>query len=272
MEFKLINPASETGFIQTIEFNFEELKKELVQSLEKYQNLVYTDDTIKNAKEDRAGLNKFKEAIENRRKEIKKLCLKPYNDFEVKVKELVSLIDKPILAIDTQIKSFENKQKEAKQKEIKDLYNSLIGDLKELLPLEKIFNQKWLNSTFTLKNVQKELTETINKVNENLKIILDLKLDSDFELQIKDKYLQTLDFGAAMAEKTRLENLCKALKEKENTVIKEKLQPEIQEKKEEINQSSVVNYIKFWAKGTKEQLIALRDFMKNNNIEYGGIN
>ena len=51
MEFKLINPKNENGFIQAIEFNFEELKAELTKGLEKYQNLTFTEETIKDAKE-----------------------------------------------------------------------------------------------------------------------------------------------------------------------------------------------------------------------------
>ncbi len=39
MEFKLINPKNENGFIQAIEFNFEELKAELSTRLENYNNL-----------------------------------------------------------------------------------------------------------------------------------------------------------------------------------------------------------------------------------------
>lgn len=37
MEFKLINPKSESGFIQAVEFNFDELQTELKTSLEKFQ-------------------------------------------------------------------------------------------------------------------------------------------------------------------------------------------------------------------------------------------
>ena len=60
--------------------------------LEKYENLTYTEDAIKTAKEDRSNLNKFKEAIDKRRKEIKKLCLKPYEEFEKRIKEYPSLL------------------------------------------------------------------------------------------------------------------------------------------------------------------------------------
>lgn len=282
MEFKLINPASESGFIQAIEFNFDELKTELSTRLEKYNNLTYTEETIKQAKDDRAGLNKFKEAIETRRKEIKNLCLKPYNDFEAKVKELTGLIDQPILAIDSQIKNFDNQRIEAKRVDITDFFNSAIGDLAEILPLEKIFNQKWLNATYKMTTIEKEIVETIGKVKGNLNIIEDLKLDPDLALQVKDKYLSTLDFGLAMAEKTRLENLKTAFKARE-TIQDEQIHQEevkpvlIDEQTPENNQiitplpTEKIYYKEFFVRGTKAQLIALGEYLKANNIEYGGI-
>jgi hypothetical protein len=281
MEFKLINPKEENGFLSAIEFNFEELKTELTNRLEKYQNLTYTEETVKNAKEDRAGLNKFKEAIETRRKEIKKLCLKPYEDFEAKVKVLTKLIDEPIAAIDTQIKNFDNQRIAAKRQDITDFYNSVIGDLSNILPLDRIFNTKWLNVTTKMSAIEKEIIETIGKVNGNLAVIKDLGLEQDLELQVKDKYLQTLDFGLAMAEKTRLENLKTALKAQENKqdddlhqetekqVVKENLTAE-----NDVIVTPIpvkIHYIEFYAKGTKEQLLKLQSFMKENGIEYGGI-
>lgn len=281
MEFKLINPKNENGFIQAIEFNFEELKAELSTRLENYNNLTYTEKTIKTAKEDRAGLNKFKEAIETRRKEIKKLCLKPYEDFEAKVKELTALIDKPIIAIDTQIKNFDNQRIEAKRIDITDFYNSVIEDMAEILPLEKIFNQKWLNATYKMSNIEREIVEIIGKVNGNLNIINNLKLEPELALQVKDKYLTTLDFGLAMAEKTRLENIRNAINKREITkdkVYKEDVKPVINdEQPAEIEQNITpiqtekIYYREFWVKGTKSQLIALSEYLKSNGIIYGGI-
>lgn len=281
MEFKLINPTEDKGFIQSIEFNFEELKTELTERLEKYQNLTFTEETIKDAKETRAGLNKFKEAIETRRKEIKSLCMKPYNDFEAKIKELTGLIDKPILEIDTQLKNFEETRKTAKKQDIVDFYNYAIGDLANILPLERIFNTKWLNSTYKMANIESEIVETIGKVNGDLNVINDLKLDPDMELQVKDKYIQTLDFSLAMAEKTRLENLKNALKERETIQDEQTYQEENKpvlndEQTAEIEQNIAtlpekIYYKEFWVRGTKNKLIALGEYLKANGIEYGGI-
>lgn len=280
MEFKLISPQNENGFMKAIEFNFEELKTELTNGLEKYQNLTFTEETLKEAKETRANLNKFKEAIETRRKEIKALCMKPYNDFEAKVKELTALIDEPIKAISTQLQTFEDQRISAKKIDITDFYNSAIGDLEKILPLAKIFNQKWLNSTYKLTAIQNEIVEIIGKVKGDLDVITDLKLEPDMELQVKDKYLQTLDFSLAMAEKTRLENLKKELKgretvkevvthqEEQKTALNDVQTADIEQKITPITEK--IYYKEFWVKGTKSQLMALGEYLRNNGIEYGG--
>ena len=285
MEFKLITPESENGFVQKIEFNFDELKNQIATSLEKYNNLVYTEDSIKEAKEDRAKLNKFKDAIETRRKEIKNLCLKPYNEFEARIKELTALIDKPILAIDTQVKAFETEQKEAKQVDIKNFYDEVIGNLKELLPFEKIFNPKWLNATTKFAAIEKEMIEKIGKVKGDLKVISDLRLDPDMELQVKDKYLNTLDFSLAMAEKTRLENLKNAIQKRDSEIhtvqvgdikvteytLEQEDNTLVAVPDEEPQTEEKIYYREFWVKGTKEQLIHLAEYLEDNGILYGGI-
>ena len=49
MELKIYNPQDD-GFIQKIEWNFEELKNEITVASEEYAVSVYTDDAIKAAK------------------------------------------------------------------------------------------------------------------------------------------------------------------------------------------------------------------------------
>ena len=71
MEFKIYNPQEE-GFLKEIDWNYEELKTEIQKKANDYMNLVYTEDQIKDAKKDRAKLNKFVTALEDKRKEIKK--------------------------------------------------------------------------------------------------------------------------------------------------------------------------------------------------------
>ena len=46
MELKIYSPQ-DTGFIQKIDWNYDELKKEIAAAIESYANSVYTDDMIK---------------------------------------------------------------------------------------------------------------------------------------------------------------------------------------------------------------------------------
>ena len=73
MDFLELAVRADISTIPEIEFsNFEELKEEIIERLEHYNNLVIQKDDIKQAKADKAKLNKLAEAVDGRRKEIKK--------------------------------------------------------------------------------------------------------------------------------------------------------------------------------------------------------
>ena len=60
-------------------WDFPALKAELQAVLSDFDGLIYTDDTIKDAKKDRTTLNKAKKVIEDARKAYKARCLEPYD-------------------------------------------------------------------------------------------------------------------------------------------------------------------------------------------------
>ena len=68
---ELVLKSAEINLPQSIA-NLEALKAELTPKLEYYNTLVVTADSIKEAKADRAALNKLKTAIDEQRKEIKR--------------------------------------------------------------------------------------------------------------------------------------------------------------------------------------------------------
>lgn len=145
-----------------IEFNYEELKDNLTIMMSAYEGAEFTEDSSNIAKKESATLKKIKKALSDRRIEIKKEYMKPYDDFEAKVKELTSLIDKPIELIDAQVKAFDKKKKAEKREKIQTLYTELIGGLGEYLPLSKIYNVKWENSSTSMKSVQEEIETVIS--------------------------------------------------------------------------------------------------------------
>ena len=92
MELQIYSPTQD-GFIKEITWNHEDIKREISERVKHYTNLLYTDEQIKLAKTDRANLRKFVDALETKRKEIKKQCLAPYEDFEKQMKEIVSIVN-----------------------------------------------------------------------------------------------------------------------------------------------------------------------------------
>lgn len=215
----ILNTNLETAIPAVIDFNHEQLKAELAEKLVKYNGLVVTEDSIKLAKSDRAGLNKLRSAFDDRRKDVKKACLKPYEDFERKTKEIIAMIDQPITAIDTQLKAFDEIKKEEKRNSIEKFYSDNIGDLRELLPINKLWSGKWLNSTVTLLSVTQEIMDTIAKFRNDYNILKAMRLEC--KQQVLDTYVHTLDMSAALAEKTRFEDQQKRIAEYEQQKAKQ---------------------------------------------------
>jgi len=293
MELVIYQPT-EDQFIKDIQFNHEEIQKELAVRLEKYNGLVYSEDSIKEAKTDRAALNKFREAIENKRKEIKKQCLAPYEDFEVKIKDIVAMIDKPILAIDTQVKNFEQLKKDEKLNGIKLFYSDRVGGLAELVPFDRVFNQKWLNATYKGSDIEKEITELFCRVESDLQVITELQ--TEYEPQLKDFYLKNYDLTATLQEKKRLEdqaaklaeyNRQQAEKKRQELQSKVKAEParEVQPQPEpkaepatktepypessNIPETTYVMDFRVW--GSANQLRQLKNFLVDMGIKYGKV-
>lgn len=230
MELKIYNPQ-EDGFLQSIEWNFDELKQELTKKASDYMNLVYSDDQMKEAKKDRANLRKFVTALEEKRKEIQKQVMIPYEDFKEKEKELVGIINEAINNIDQQVKGYEESLRQEKLKKVQEIYKECIGDLDRVVPLDKIFSEKWLNATTTLKSIKEDISGIYERVNSDLKII---NADtSGYAFEMKEEYLKAFDFSAAIAKKQQLEET-----ERKKSLYEEQRKKEAEERAARIAQEA----------------------------------
>lgn len=273
-----------------IQFNFDEIKAEISEKLQKFENLVYTDEQIKEAKADRSSLNKLKKALQEEKIRRKKEYLKPFEDFENKINEIIKLIDAPVGLIDKQVKEFEEKKKADKRTEIGAYWETT--DHPEWLVLSKIFDERWLNATYTMKQIQADITGQINRINSELETLE--QLDS-FSFEAIDVYKRSLDMNQAIAEGKRLADIQKRKEEAERRkaeIEAEKKWEEMQkasaeapqtstapsnEKAEEIHteeekaEETAQNgsmWLSFSACLTIDQALKLKKFFEDNNIEF----
>lgn len=145
-----------------IHWNFEELKTQLKEEMKTYETTVYTDDAIMEAKTDLAMLRKFRKSVEDRRKEIKKKCLEPYEIVDEQAKELVALIDKPIELINEKVAAYDKTQREARKKRILDYMNDTFADLPDLVGQRlkfKCYDTKWENTNTSISSWKSAIDE-----------------------------------------------------------------------------------------------------------------
>lgn len=202
MELKIYSPQ-DAGFVQKIDWNFEELKSEIIAVSQEYETSVYTDETMKNAKSDRAKLRKFVDAMKSERTAIRKKLLEPDVLFGEQIAELTGIVERAIDNIDTQVKDYEQRQRDAKTAKIRELYEENIYDLAEYLPFERLFRPEWANASTTMKSVEESMLDTIQRVAEGIAILNEV--ESPYAGDMKKVFLRTYDIGAAMAERNRLE-------------------------------------------------------------------
>ena len=191
-----------------IKFNFEELKQEVVAKCDLYKSMVYTEDQIKDAKADKASLNKLKKALNDERLRLEREYMKPFEGFKAQVKELCTLIDKPVALIDKQITAAEDKRKAEKRTEIGSCFVTL--ERPEWLKLERIFNEKWLNTTYKMQDITAELDMTVTMINNN---VATLNALPEFGFEALEEYKRTLDFNKALLEGQRLADIQKRKEE-----------------------------------------------------------
>lgn len=198
---ELIINKQEPGAISC---NYEELKANLVASVEHYKTLVYTEEQIKAAKEDRAKLNKLKQQLKDRLKEVETEFLAPFETFRAQVTDLIKIIDEPVAVIDVQIKEVETKEKNEKRDKINELFAELKKQAPPWLKLDSIYNPRWENKTFSIKNVESEIADKITEINKAIETLDSLPA---FGFEAVEEYKRTLDVNRAIAEGQRLADI-----------------------------------------------------------------
>ena len=181
----------------TIEWNYEELKAALQERMDLYKDAVVTEEGKNLAKKEVAALRNMKKAIDEKRKDVKKQCLEPYDEFNAKVMALMTIIDEPINLIDSQVKAFDEKRREQRRAAIQEIYGEVIGDMTEYLPLERIYNSKWENVTTSVKSIREDIEKAVSGTKAAVLAISSMQ--SVAVPKALDMYRHDLNMAAAVA-------------------------------------------------------------------------
>lgn len=187
--------------------NFAEMKAALSAVLERYENVAYSEESLAEAKADKKELTRLRKDIDERRKEIKRAYLAPYNDFEAQVKELLAMIDAPLDQIKSFVDQMDERDRLAKQGEITAYFlqkSAPLGNMaRQVLDSPAFLDRKWLNKTTTAKTWKAAVDAKIADAARDLEHIR--ATGGSHAGALAAKYLETLSADGLDAYRDRLE-------------------------------------------------------------------
>lgn len=259
---------------EAITFNYEELKAELLQKVSAYETMVYGEDQIKEAKADRANLNRLKKALNDERIKREKEYMQPFNQFKAQISEIISIIDKPVAVIDKQVKEYEEHQKAEKMDQIDSFFceqwNS--RNLPAAVDIDKIMDYKWLNSSVSMKSIQEAIIAKLDQIEKDLAVVRGLP---SFAFEAEQEYLASMDLAKAIGYTHRLQAIAEMKAAHEAKLKEEAIRPDVREDipctpwgAEGKDSAIERQWIGFQAFLSVDEAKALGQFMRDNGIKY----
>lgn len=256
----------------TLTTNALQLRDHVATTLERYVPENYSEDNVDQAKADRAILNKAAKELNDRRIQLERDWNAPLQEFKSIIGDTVKMISEGSAKIDAVVKGVESKAKTEKRAAIEELWERKGITL---LPLSKLWDDKWLNKTKRLPAIEKEIGEKLLKIEAELDTLA--AVDTEDGEVLRAYYLDCLDLQRTLAYSATLKNNRQRLQEEQA-----RRQAEAQATREayvaptaepaptayEAPEAVVPEVL--WrtmvVRGTREQLIALAEFMNAEGI------
>lgn len=203
--------------------NAKDIKAYVEEKLKEYSVDNYAGDA-KQAAKDKAEINAAIKTLNDRRIALEKEWNMPFAEFKNIISETCDMMKTASGKLDVIVKAKEEEEKAQKKAQIIELWN---GKNFNLVPLDRIFNAKWLNKTTKLAAVDAEIDTIIKNITGDLASLDAFGEDTAI---LKDLYLstlnlqQTLNKGAEL--KANRERLAQLEAEKKAREEKEKAENE----------------------------------------------
>ena len=203
--------------------NAKDIKAYVAEKLKEYSVDNYAGDA-KQAAKDKAEINAAIKTLNDRRIALEKEWNMPFAEFKNVIAETCDMMKTASGKLDLIVKAKEEEEKAQKKAQIVELWN---GKNFNLVPLDRVFNAKWLNKTTKLSTVDADIDTIIKNITGDLASLDAFGEDTAI---LKDLYLstlnlqQTLNKGAEL--KANRERLAQLEAEKKASEEKEKAENE----------------------------------------------
>lgn len=272
-----INELIKIEQLPVIFYKLESIGKYIDEELKGINELNCTEENKQEVKNKRTLINNALKEFEDKRKAVKNSILEKYNVFEEKYKEEVSeKLESASKTLTNKINEIEEIQKEEKKKILNDFFEQY----RELYHLEDIIEFKDVGLNITLsaseKSLKDKIVEFCKRIAEDIKAINSLNNNDEVLLEYKHNgfnfasAVQLVNWRNEQLNKIKIqqEELSNQRLEEEkvvenvNTLCSAPI--EIQEENDEEN----IIEVSFTIKTTKEKILKLKDYLKEEGIDY----
>jgi len=234
-----------------INYDLTDIKNEIDIIAKKY-DIVIQEENIPSIKKDIANINKMRTSLNRARIDTVKEISKPLETFENDIKELALSLEQTTVKLKEQVNVFTEKQKQEKCNEILafEEYEGYI-----------IFDDKWLNSSVSMKSIKEDIERQTKNRDNNRLMIKTTCLAVGLEV---DKYYEMLNMQRDIQSIIEQINNDKAVKEQyENKEVKATVSVS---KEEMTDQDKYTFTLKIT--GTRVQLKILKEYLVENELDY----
>lgn len=261
---------------------YQDLKAKVDELAKGWDTYVVTSKSYPYDKKTKAELNRIRKALNDRRKEITKQASQPIDEFtalikgsDLEIKEAVDHINEGIKAFDEKARKDKHQQNLIRLGEIATEYGVALQKLE--------YNPKWDNKSTSWKTIEEEARQQFEAIVEQEKarkeaeqVIANKANEYTKPAMTASPYLQILDYKPLPDVLTQMDNDHKYLIEqaKQQEENRKKAVQDLEkhgDKYIDAKTGEVVDKlhtVTLRLRGTKEQMTALSNFIKDWGIDY----
>lgn len=267
--------------VETLPVIFQQLEVVGVmvdEELEKFKDIECTEENKQEVKKTRTSINNTLKIFEDKRKEIKNQVLEAYNQFNDKYElEVKTKLENASNDLKMKIDYIESTQLAEKEIELGNFIeehikaNHLENILNNVADITRLANLK-VNLSSSMKSLKEGALAFIQRVANEVKLIELEETPSNLLYEYQQNGFDLTKAKLTLIERQRqIEELAKQ-REKVQEVVKqeEKIVEQVEEivaPKEVIEEQEVIT-VTFTITDTKENIIKVREFMKEKGIKY----
>ena len=272
MEFNL-EVRAQDGKVYT---NAKQLLPAIREGLKAYEYVV-DENNYKQAKSDRASLNKLIKVVSDKRKQVENDVFAQWKQDKKDIMSIEKEIQAKADALGAGVNEIDNAEKEEKKKQIRELWSTMTNDK---YPFEKVFDEKYLLKSAKAADIEESLKSKFYKAEEQLSFLeAFLPEDSLQAEQVIQLFCKTLDLGMATDRINEIKEAQKRLQEKVNAQIETSKQAQEQrianESAVNVSQSQISTsgrrYCVFRFEGSMDDLKAfnpiLNQFIQEHDVK-----